>query len=321
MLRKGGQCSVAAGSAAQSLPGSSALVCRLHAYLVAASCLNCCLNCCSAGPTLQGQECLVDVYDSKQQQQQFSACKTSAAIINGSKDPNNGFCTDDVQLSDTHAEQQQRDATAAAQDDSKPLDPTFACCLGAASQPGAVYDVSVSGPPLPGCEQERCAREAVGRPVGRPATFLSMLASTVSANYCSAAGLVLHAKCMGRTFETTDACFWCLLAGQDRTCAWSSAGLCSRAHARQSRHRPKDAPHTPCPSNPALVVLIISIHFELLPTGLMTPTLVSLLSLRQRTSCKTSCPWCATCFKWRTRSYPFSLTGVCTSSTALARLQ
>jgi hypothetical protein len=42
------------------------------------------------------------------------------------------------------------DAPAAA----KPA-PVVACCLGAARQPGGVYDVSLSGPPVPACEADR----------------------------------------------------------------------------------------------------------------------------------------------------------------------
>jgi hypothetical protein len=64
-------------------------------------------------------------------------------------------------------QQQQEDAGAITQEMPAPakpagpqggLDPTLACCLGAAPQPGAPYDVSRSGPPLPGCEAERCVQ-------------------------------------------------------------------------------------------------------------------------------------------------------------------
>lgn len=45
-------------------------------------------------------------------------------------------------------------AAAPADGDAAPL---LSCCLGVASQPGGAYDVSMSGPPLPGCEAERYA--------------------------------------------------------------------------------------------------------------------------------------------------------------------
>jgi hypothetical protein len=110
--------------------------------------------CCSSTVLLQGSEV-------SQAELLFAPSKPTAKGSN----TQNGYTS--VQATCTEKQPQQQDAGAITQEvpaAAQPagpqggLDPTLACCLGAAPQPGAAYDVSRSGPPLPGCEAERCVK-------------------------------------------------------------------------------------------------------------------------------------------------------------------
>lgn len=108
----------------------------------------------------QGSECVVDVDRAPTHLQKGP--KTSAKGAGEAKQQLHAHaCAADQQQAVATAQPQQQcgsgtdDQQRAAPAADRKLDPSLACCLGAALQPNGIYDVTTSGPPLPGCEPDR----------------------------------------------------------------------------------------------------------------------------------------------------------------------